>query len=275
MNNHLKEIEIPKKLDQKIEAGVRMHKVKRRNKKTFLFVAAAFVLMIICSYVLKSIQTTDPGDSSLKSDMIATFYYEGNRYVMSDSPTGSTMLNELKDVYLGKTKGGIDEYGTVDEKDFTSTGAGDTVYTIKGYNKEFRLLLVTQDGRSLIFENAKDPIAFIQALKIKNNVNKVAYRNYADWNHARDAYHTVSLNEAVTDFVNELEHATAIERTIDDSTYEDHGKEGSFKEFTLYMKDGTVNQFRMFKNGLIHYPTSDYYYKVRQKEFKAFWKALK
>ncbi|WP_269471715.1 hypothetical protein [Kurthia zopfii] len=31
MNNHLKEIEIPKKLDQKIEAGVRMHKVKRRK----------------------------------------------------------------------------------------------------------------------------------------------------------------------------------------------------------------------------------------------------
>ena len=118
----------------------------------------------------------------------------------------------------------------------------------------------------MIFENAKEPTAFIHALRLKNNTNKVAYHNYADWDYARNAYHIVSLNEAVTDFVNQLEHATAIE---------DHGKEGSFKEFTLYMKDGTVNQFRMFKNGLIHYPTSDYYYKVRQKEFKAFWKALK
>ncbi|VEI07074.1 hypothetical protein [Kurthia zopfii] len=84
--------------------------------------------MIICGYVLKSIQTTEPRDSSLKSDMIATFYYKRNRYVMSDSPTDSTMLNELKDAYLGKTNGGIDEFGTVYEKGFTSTGAGDTVY---------------------------------------------------------------------------------------------------------------------------------------------------
>lgn len=275
MNNHLKEIEIPKKLDQKIVAGVRMHKVKRRNKKPFLFVAAAFVLMIICGYALKSIQTTDPSDSSLKSDMIATFYYEGNRYVMSDSPTSSTTLNELKDAYLGKTKGGIDEFGTVDEDNFTSTGAGDTVYTMEGYNKEYRLLLESQDGQTLIFENAKEPIAFIHALKLKNNVNKVAYRNYSDWDHARDVYHTVSLNEAVTNFVNELEHAASIERTIDDTTYDEFRKEGSFKEFTLYMKDGTVNQFILFKNGLIHYPNSDYYYKVSQKEFKAFWKMLK
>lgn len=84
-------------------------------------------------------------------DMIGLIVYQGRIYTQTSSRVAPEAAKDVLGEKIGRSIGNISEWSSQDEfaKEFASTIGEQDVYTVKGYDRDFRLMtyFVDEDGR--------------------------------------------------------------------------------------------------------------------------------
>jgi hypothetical protein len=319
MTNKIKQeinkIEIPKELSERSKLGILKARAQMPNRKRFwsIGIALAASLMIgfgsygvYKNYLQKDHNSTTPNNNTTivtkdgglqipaiklpkntnnsKMDMIGLIVFNGKIYTQSATEITGERAKDLVGEKLGTTKANIDEWSTQDKYavEFASTVGETDVYTVQGYDKNFRIMTYTEINGEVYSEfyeslngiTVYDGQDIFGKLKILDNIEKVQYRNFNDWNNSVDNYHPIEDRDLVNTFVEELNHAVPyIGESIEDKLG-DFRNEEKYKELTLQLKDGTKVKLVVIKGGYIHYGFLNLYFKMKDETFLKMWDLL-
>lgn len=212
-------------------------------------------------------------------DMIGLFVYNGKIYTQTgteiDAENGKKLLGDK----LGTTKGNIDEWSKQDEYavEFASSIGEMEVYTAKGYDKDFRLMTynVYDDGAYAQFYECLNGITIHSGqdvfgkLKIEGNITKAYYRSYYDWNNGIENYKPIEDAELYNNFAKELNNT--IPYSYESAEIDEYRNNGDYRELKLELKDGSIVQLALYKNGFIRYGYSDFFMKMEHEVFQKLW----
>ncbi|MEG1557629.1 MAG: hypothetical protein RR368_04250 [Oscillospiraceae bacterium] len=196
------------------------------------------------------------------ADMIGVVVYNGKiythaEYMYGDDEAKSKFIGE----FLGSATGEIDEWSQPNDykKELASNVAGE-VYTVKGYDRDFRICILNTYGNLAFFENLNDINLTVgedlygeKRLNLRGNINKTEYQLHEDWDWAKGNIKELEdlPSGSIDAFVAELYKGE----------FEDLSKckpsiySQELKQAHLYfrMKDGTCVQMRLFENGYVGY----------------------
>jgi hypothetical protein len=215
-------------------------------------------------------------------DMIGLFVYNGKIYTQTgtsiDPENGKKLLGEK----LGVTKGTIDEWSKQDAYavEFASNIGEMDVYTAKGYDKDFRLMtyVVFDGGAYAQFYECLNGITIYSGqdvfgkLNIEGNIVKASYRSYEDWNNSIENYHPIEDTELYNSFAIELNNT--VPYPPDSTEINEYRNNGGYRELKLELKDGSVVDLALFKNGFIRYGYSDFLMKMEHEVFQRLWEKM-
>ncbi len=217
-------------------------------------------------------------DPTIQADMIGIVVYQGRIYIQAgflecDNRTKKALTGE----YLGTATGTIDEYSTQDDytQEFSSTIPGD-VYTVKGYNKDFRICIPEMyEGCDFIafYEclngidiSTGNDLYGTERLNMKNNFTKVMFQDEFDSyqrfkNITDDEWNTFIDIMCEAPFVPYMYTETNNNfffYPIKDGELNKNAElfsESEVKTMNVYfrMKDGTTVELCLFKSGYISY----------------------
>lgn len=201
----------------------------------------------------------------VQPDMIGCLVYNGAVYTQSIAFEGNNAAAEaMIGEYVGEAKGNLNEWTDKEvwKENFASTYDG-SVYTVKGYDKSFRLciwqkwydgtqslqLLDNYDGIGL--NTGKD--LFEDRLHIRNNVAQIKYLTHYDWNCESHIDHYKQFDkltdEQFESFIDELCGSEFV--FIDYETMPDFYETPTQGHLYLEMKDGTTVELRLIDGGYV------------------------
>lgn len=207
-------------------------------------------------------------NSEAAMDMIGLVVYNDKIYTqVQHLICNDEIKNTLIGEYLGTAKETIDEWSSQDEysTQFSSTIYGD-VYTVNGYDKDFRLciLKIYDDGEFLEFYENLNGITLINGedlygksrLNLKGNYQDVVYQLHDDWDYEQNNYKHLDdiTEEDINQFVDMLYSSSFIEPSISLFSGKDI-YDMNLQQAHLYFKmlDGTTVELRLFENGCVGY----------------------
>jgi hypothetical protein len=223
-------------------------------------------------------------------DMIALIVYQNRIYTQSIYYDGeeASQISDLVDTYLGYAKGNIDEWSSQEEysKELAATVMGD-VYTVKGYDSEFRLCIKGQyndeNGNTIEYVNFYDHLngislgtgkdLFGDRLQLMNQWDYAKYQEHQNWDTGWPNYEYHDLS-GVTDadleaFLTQLYSS----EFVDLSESNIYDKEQGHLYF--YMKDGTNIPLRLMEGGYVSYqPLGWYFVKMPGEIFDKIYNAI-
>lgn len=221
--------------------------------------------------------------------MMPLFVYQGKVYlhystafVTTDGYTVSKedMLN-LRGDLLGKTIGSIDEWSKQADyaKEFASTiGEGD-VYTVKGYDSKYRLMVYTEYPDSFSCEiydsfgglTINSGVDYFDLLKLQDNVVSYQWESYDSWNNGKSELSDAKTDSIFNDFIDELYASTPLDEATD--LFSESTDYDSQKFIYLKTKDNLITSIRLFKEGYVYAPGVGFF-QVDQTAFDAFWNTM-
>lgn len=312
IEREINKIEIPKELSQRSKLGIyEAKKEMKRSRKIFnlkgISVSAA-LLIIVSTFILNNneVAPKNPDNSNTHftttnnvginipaiqlpkrnsaADMIGLIVYNRKIYTQTGTEIDAENVKALLGKKLGTTKGNIDEWSKQKayEKEFASTIGIADVYSVKGYNKDFRIMTYgKRDGKpyaqfyenlnGITIHNGKDVFS---KLKIVGNVSKVQYRTASDWDNNIQNYHSINDMKSVNVFVEELNKTKPILRGENPDPITNPKTNENFSELTITLNDGTKVKLLLLKGGYIYYGGMGVYFKMDDKEFEELWKQL-
>jgi hypothetical protein len=316
IKQEINKINIPKELSERSKLGISKAKAEMPNKKITwsIGIALAASLMIVFGsysgykiYLQKdlnsalpknnttSIVTKDGGlqipalklpksNNNSKMDMIGLVVFKGKIYTQSATEIGGQRAKDLLGEKLGTTKASIDEWSTQDKYsvEFASTIGEADVYTVQGYDKNFRIMSYSEiDGEvySQFYESLNgitvyDGQDIFGKLKIVDNIEIAQYRNFSDWNNSVDNYYPIEDEDIIYTFVEELNNTVPYIGESIEEKLGDFRNEEEYKELTLQLKDGTKVKLVVIKGGYIHYGFLNLYFKMNDETFLKMWEQL-
>jgi hypothetical protein len=306
MNNKVKsemeKIEIPSELHERSKLGIQsakqeMRRIRSRYRSKLVAVAASIALVVggysaylQVSPVHNTVQVPViklPNNSEVKnlSGYTDLVVYDGKVYTQSTTTIDSGSAKQLLGVKLGTTKGTINKGSIQDaySQELASTISGEDVYTVKGYDEDFRIMTYTKSGENVktrFFEKLngitiKDGADIFGKLKLTGNIMSSEYRLAKDWNNNVDAYHLIDNNRVVNNFVKELMHATPFLRKNIEGDIDAAYNKAEFRELSIHLKDGIWVRLIIMQNGYIHYGLErEVYFRMDEKFFKQMWSEL-
>lgn len=228
-------------------------------------------------------------EDGIKARMRPLFVYQGRIYIKygtaiesSDGYTISEtdMLN-LRGDYLGTTTGGIDEWSG--DKEYATnliSNIGESeVYTVKGYDSKYRLMIYTPyDGGfgceiydsfgGLTMNSGED---YFGLLNLKDHVVSYQWENLDSWNNGGAQKTEEQADGALNKFIKELYSSTPVERSID--TLIDETSVDSQKFLYLKTEDNLISAIRLLKDGFV-YVDDIGFFRVNQTAFQDFYNSL-
>jgi hypothetical protein len=316
MNNKIKQeinkIDIPKELREQSKLGVSKAKSEMPNKNrswlTGIAVASCLIIVfgsysVYTNYLQKdqhsalpknntTINTKDGGlkipaielpENNSTMKMIGLIVFNGKIYTYTATEIAKERAKDLLGDKLGTTKASIDEWSTQDKYsvEFASTIGETDVYTVQGYDKDFRIMTYSEiDGQiySELFESLNgitvhDGQDIFGKLKIAGNIVNAQYRNFSDWENSVNNYYPIDLI-SINSFVEELNHTVPYTREIIEDKLGDFQNNENYKEMTLQLKDGTNVKLAVIKGGYIRYGFLDVYFKMKDEAFLKMWEQL-
>ena len=233
-------------------------------------------------YIPKTILSDNPGTSA---KMIGLIVYQGRIYTQSSSEIDVETARNLMGEKIGRTKGNITEWSKQDDYafDLASTVGVQDVYTVKGYDKSFRIMTFEtfENGNSYaqVFEclngiTVKTGSDIFDNLKILNNIKSVVYENFESWNNAKQQLKPLSDAKSLNDFLISINKAAAYNMDSVSGIWDDDSADAQ-KFVHITLMDGTKVQLRLFKAGYVYYGNINILFKVDSDAFKAFWETLK
>ena len=195
-------------------------------------------------------EAPEPG---VAADMMAFFIYNGRMYVQ----TGQYADPSLREGYVCTVTGDIDEWSGADEYVEGASSIGGDVYSVKGYDTNFRLCMDGPDGLIEFYDCLSDMTLYSGAdlfetcLHVENYVGAY-YILDADWEENIDNRHELDPESLETFvsllMVSPMQEWSACSENGDIFDYE-------YAEAHLYFElaDGTTVPVRLFENGCVMY----------------------
>lgn len=315
MNNKIREemnkIEIPKELSERsingvYEAKKEMKKDKKKyNIKSFTIIAALFISFGTFSLFNNVFDSTDKtsvsnqiamnenggveipklklpeGNSTVVMDMIGLIVYNGNIYTQTNTEIDTNKAKDVLGEKIGTTKGTIDEWSEQEAyaEDLASTIGITNVYSVKGYDKDFRIMTYEEKNGevySQFYENlngvtinsGKD---LFDKLNMSGNVFAAQYRTYSDWDNSIENFKSVTDMEALNVFVEELNNTKPYPRGQVSEPINDYRNDEHFRELSINLNNGSTIKLTLFKEGYIYYGYTGAYFKMNEEVFSELW----
>lgn len=316
MSNKIKQeidkIEIPKELHERSKMGVLKAKSEKQgNKKSYnlkVISAAASLLLLIGAYVMYSsfsqnIATPNqdrliigedggikipmiqlPEDTSTSADMIGLIVYNGKIYTETTTKIDAEDAKEILGEMLGTTKGNIDEWSKQDEydKEFASTIGGIDVYSVKGYDKKFRIMIYEEreeNSYAAFYESLNGITVYggediFSKLRMTGNVLNAKYRTFTDWYNGIDNYHYISNMNVLNEFVEYLNKAEPFPSEINSNPIRDSRNNQQYREVIIKLNDGSKVKLTLIEGGYIYYGYMNIHFKMDDDVFLKLWTQL-
>lgn len=240
-------------------------------------------------------------DPNIEASRVPTLVYKGKVYLEAGTKITLEEGKALMDKKIGVTYSlfnYIEDDGTsvgyVDlEKleDFAGPSEGDDVYTVKGYDDDFRLITYTKNNgveylelweclNGMILSKGEDVFGL---MKIKSNINNLKWDTFNNWNYGTPDPKEVNINETLDKFIDAV--YDSIPFSLEDREFRnqffynevEYYSEGEEKQKFLYLKlnDGTEIDMRLFSNGYVLYSAMPgFVFKVDDTIFNSMWDYL-
>ena len=311
IKQELNKIEIPKELHKRSKIGILKAKSeKQRNNKSYnlkAIVIAASMLAFIGTFVMYNnfnqnnttsnqntlIVNKDGGveipmiqlsEDTSTASMIGLIVYNGKIYTQTRTEIDVEDAKALLGEKLGTTKGTIDEWSKQDayDKEFASTIGKADVYSVKGYKKDFRVMIYEErEGKfyatfyeSLNGITVHDGEDVFGKLNMIGNVETAQYRTFNDWNNSIANYHPISDMNVLHSFIEDLNEAKPFPRGTDTEPLIEHQNDEEYRELTVHLNDGSKVSLTLLKGGYIYYGFMPIYFKMGDDEFSKMWDLL-
>ncbi len=222
-------------------------------------------------------------NSTIKMDMIGLIVYQGRIYTQTDTKVSVESAENLLDEKLGTTKGNIDEWSKQDDYavEFASTVGEQDVYSVKGYDKSFRIMTYLKQNGTLhdaqFYEclngiTVKTGADVFDKMKVENNIKAARYEDFESWNYGKQQYKEIANIKALNSFLNELKNTIPYKQ--ESMSYLFESQDESQKFVYVILNDGCQVQLRLFKGGYIHYGFLPVFFKMENEAFNALWNEL-
>jgi hypothetical protein len=314
MSNKIKQemnkIEIPEELSEKSKMGVSQAKKEMNNDRKRYNVKgigiAAALLVSIGTFTLFNndlnntannpntpVVTEDGGVNipaiqlpveNVSASMIGLIVYNGKIYTQTRTEINAEAAKDIIGEKLGTTKGTIDEWSEQEayDEEFASTVGKADVYSVKGYDKDFRIMTYKeQDGKiyaefyenlnGITINNGKDVFG---KLNIKGNISSAHYRTFSDWNNSINNYQPITDMETLNTFVTELNESKPIPRGQNSDPISNSRTDEQFRELSINLDDGSTVRLTLLKDGYIYYGFMGAYFKMDEDVFLKMWKQI-
>ncbi|RDW20851.1 hypothetical protein CWR48_04390 [Oceanobacillus arenosus] len=317
MSNKIKQemnkIEIPKELSERSKMGVsqakkEMNKDRKRINVKGIGIAAA-LLVSVGAFTLFNNDTPDgttesqealvvnedgsveipaiqlPEDTSSAS-MIGLIIYNGKVYTQAATEIDPEDAKAIIGDKLGTTKGTIDEWSKQEayDEEFASTIGETDVYSVKGYDKDFRIMTYQeQDGKKYaeFYENLNGITinsgeGVFGQLNMVSNVSSAQYRNFSDWDNGIKNYQSVTSMQALNIFLEELNKVKPLprEENSDPIGNSPNRNNEDFRELSINLNDGSLVRLTLLRDGYIYYGFMDVYFEMNEDVFLKMWSQL-
>ncbi len=222
---------------------------------------------------MRKFPADEPG---FAADMIGLVVYKGKIYTQTGTEIDFAAATNLMDKKIGITRGNIDEWSSQDDYAFelASTIGGGEVYTVKGYDSDFRLLIMY--GSWAAFYECLNGITVSSGedvfgkLKMADRVSRAVYVSSDNW---QTEIYPLQDNDLVSRFIEALNltvpYSTAV---LGDSYYHDNTEE--WRIIRIILEDGSKVTLRLHQDGYILYGFTDVAFKMESSLFAELWNML-
>jgi hypothetical protein len=215
--------------------------------------------------------------------MLGLIVYRGSIYLQSALQIDSKSAEQLVGEKLGTTKGTLTEWSKQDDYavELASTVGIQDVYTVKGYDKSFRIMTyekINGEAYAYFFECLNDITVrtgkdIFGKFKMENNLESAKYENFDSWNNGKGNYKSLTNLDGFNNFLTALENSLphdpeGLANLFDNQTATDQ------KFIYLKLNDGSEVTLRLFKDGYVYYNGVNLFFKVDSPAFNNFWNGL-
>ncbi|OAB41647.1 hypothetical protein [Paenibacillus glacialis] len=218
-----------------------------------------------------------------KVDMVGLIVYNGKIYTQTATEIDPKFAKNMLGEKLGTTRGGIDEWSKQDKYavQFASTIGEIDVYSVKGYDKSFRIMSYSEiDGEvyseyyeclnGITIHSGEDVFG---KLNITGNIQSAQYRIHSDWDYGVERFFPIQV-DLLKSFAETLNHAIPYSRASVEEKLGDFRNDENYRQMILQLKDGSKVSVVVLKDGYISYGNADVYFKIDSEIFKGIWGAL-
>ena len=308
IKQEMNRIQIPNELHERAIIGVKKAKSEMTKRKNYLYkvvpLAVSFAFLSIGGYsawnanhhpsnesqkivssLLDKSGVTIPAIELPKSGetakMMPLFVFKGRIYTQSSTKIDPTQVKQLLGEKLGKTRAGLDEWSKQDDYavEFASTIGEVDVYSVKGYQQEFRLMTydvssgyaeVYESLNGLTISSGSEIVEKLQLIKIE----KAKSRTYDDWNNSAEKYTEINDKELLNSFVKALNDSMPYLREDVEAKLGNFQNNEQYKELTISLTDGTNVTFWVVKDGYISYGNA-LYFNIDHEVLMNLWNQMK
>jgi len=226
---------------------------------------------------IPKLELPNSSSSNAMFDMIGLIVYQGRIYTQTGTKINPGSAENLIEEKLGTTKDNINEWSKQDDYvEFASTIGVQDVYSVKGYDKNFRIMTNGELHNAQFYEclngiTVKTGADIFNKLKIENNIKTAKYEAYESWNYSKQQYKEMGDLKTLNNFVGELKNTIPYKQESMPKMFEDSENQ---KFIYISLSDGSEVQLRLFKNGYIYYDSVPVFLKMENKVFNELWDEL-
>ncbi|MDP4160672.1 MAG: hypothetical protein Q8911_13090 [Bacillota bacterium] len=198
-----------------------------------------------------------PGNIQATAKMMGLIVYQGKIYIQSPSQIDFRNAEKLMGEKLGTTNGTITEWSNQDDYavGLASTVGVQDVYTVKGYDRSFRIMTAEKIGGeayAYFFECLNDMTVktgndIFGKFKMENNVESVNYEDYDSSKNGKETYKLLTKLDGFNMFLAALENSIPHEQEGASNLLDELSTSGQ-KLISIKLNDGSEVLLRLLKD---------------------------
>ncbi len=223
------------------------------------------------------------GSGLTTSDMIGLIVYRGRIYTQTSSSIEPGIARTLTGEKLGRTKGNIDEWSKPgDYNEFASTIGVMDVFSVKGYDPDFRIIayqeyeddVVAEIYESLNGITVKDGRDIIGKLNMSDNIVSARYQTHSDWYYTSGSFGRMDNIELLNSAIVSLNVAMPDVFDNPTATVERYWNDKDYRRLFIKLTDGSEVCLVVLSNGHVRYGYTDVGFKLAPQILAELWQEL-
>lgn len=224
-----------------------------------------------------------PEKTNPLANMVGLVVYNGNIYTQTSTSIAPEFAKSLLGDRLGRTKGNIDEWSKLtDYKELASTIGVTDIYSVKGYDSDFRIMSYQVfDGQvyaelyeqlnGITISTGED---LIGKTHLKDDIESVRWQDYNSWNYSKPEFIPYEMDQKLLTFMTALYQAKPIDgdKLYKEGIY-DNGEQNQ-KVMIFKLRDQTEVILWLFKGNYVKYASAPVFFQLEPEAFSAMWDSL-
>lgn len=208
--------------------------------------------------------------------MIGLLVYYGKIYTQTRTEINPEDAQALLGEKLGTTKGTIDEWSKQEvDEEFASTIGVTDIYSVKGYDKYFRIMVYSEQngGQDVEFYENLHGIKVSSGengfgkLNMAGNVDSAEWRTFSEWDNEIDNYTPSPDMPSLNAFLEDLNKAKPLPRNQNSDPIDESRNNEVFKELIIHLDDGSRVSHTLLKDGYFYYGFMVVYFEMKKEIF--------